>query len=110
MKRYQFDYDKPVDCVQITSKFSDFDGSAEEWRKAFFDLLSWKNTWGVPYVLDIESNRDHEAFLCIVTKKCQKEQTIEYLAYLGYRNITCNDTKVLEVECWDDDFDWIVQA
>ena len=110
MKHYQIEYDKPIDCVEFRANFKDFDGSTEEWRKAYFDLLSWKNTWGLPYIMDIRSTRDHDAYLFIVTKKGQKERTLDYLDYLGYRNVLCEDTKVLEVEYWGEDFDWIIQG
>ena len=99
-------------ATTITSNYDDFncpfgeDGmdKSEQWRRAYFELLSWRNTWAIPYRLDIFSRSDHTPFLDIVVPTEHADKLIEALEELGYGNIKRYDLDIGIVETpFDDD-------
>lgn len=108
---------KKIETTTLISSFSDFhfrnrnendenEKWIEEWRLAYFNLLSWKNTYDIPFVMDIKSNRNNEAFLKLVVKRENGLRTKRYLESLGYGEIDMYDTIALSVEVeWDEDID-----
>ena len=97
-----------VKATAITATFKDFNGDAEEWRKAYFDLLSWKNTWGTPLLMDINSTREGKPFLDMVVRESDKDHVVDYLDGLGYRNIkTAPVTSLIVRPEWDENIDFV---
>lgn len=86
-----------IKTVTFTSYFKDFTGDVRGWQEAYFELLSWKNTYYIPYEMDINSTSSHEAYLYLVVKEEVKETTKNILENLGYGNIQIADTKTLEI-------------
>lgn len=111
---YDVDYDIEIGEVKeaswITAGYRDFDGDAVKWREAYFKLLSWKNTWSIPYRMDINSSSDNEPFLFMIVPRNRAEAVLDMLKDYGYGNISCTDTKVLEVEGFDERFEWIFEC
>lgn len=80
-----------------------------KWQENFFELMSWKNTWGMCYQLDINSNRDEGAFLIIRVNERIKDKMLSYLESLGYQNIKSEDCKVCVMEMdYDEGIDYYV--
>lgn len=96
-------HQKKVKAVHISASYKDFDGEADRWREAYFNLLSWKNTWSIPYSMDIYSRRDHTAFLSMVIPRKRKEDVLEYLDDLGYREVKSTDIDLALIEVYDRD-------
>jgi len=68
----------------FASPFTD-DRKGRAWKDAYFTLLSWKNTWEVPLLMDIESSRKSGAYLRMIVKAKDTEMVRDYLHDLGYR-------------------------
>ena len=109
-------YYETKEAVCITSHFEDFKchiseeavPKAEQWRRAYFELLSWKNTWGIPYRMDIDSTHDHEPYLVMIIPKDREDAVVEWLKELGYEDIKPYTLTIATVEePWDDKFDEI---
>ena len=81
MKTYELDREQAV-CY--TANYKDFDGDVEKWREAYFHLLGWKNTWEIPFEMNICSHRDHTPYLFLVIPKRNEEATDSMLEDLGY--------------------------
>lgn len=95
----------------ISSNFNDFVGAvdfekvdkASQWQDAYFSLLSWKNTWRIPYEMDIESTYDHIPFLHVVVNTDNADALVDFMETLGYGNIKRHNFKVGIVEIPLDD-------
>ena len=83
MKSYETE---DVKAVAITYRYGDWNGSCEAWREAYFQMLSWKNTWYIPFEMDIHSNSKHEAFLYVLVPEKKAEQTREFMDAQGYKS------------------------
>lgn len=93
-------------CTRLSASYEDFAGGeehkAEKWRGAYFELLSWKNTWCVPFLLDIGSTRKgngyYEPFVTMLIPTEKAESVIGYMEDYGYRNIEKSNANVLVVD------------
>ena len=96
-----------INTTTFVSYAKDFEGNENwTWQKAYFTLLSWKNTWRVPLKMDICSTGDHEAYLYMVLPTKRAKRTKDYLDELGYRNIHENEGKTVKVYIeWQEDYD-----
>lgn len=99
-----------LNVVKFTSNYKDFKGTS--WQNAYFELLSWKNTWNKALAMDINSTYDHKAYLYLVVKERDAELTRNMLEGLGYGNIKELKTKTLQLfvdvdSNVDDDIDMI---
>ena len=81
------DWSEKIKCVAIYADFDKFDGDAEKWRGSFFELLSWKNTWGIPYELTINAHSDHSPYLYMVVRKEKEDGVLNLLSGYGYGDI-----------------------
>lgn len=100
-----------VECAHISSPFSEFHGDVEKWQKAYFELLAWKNTWGFPYMMDICSYHDGEAYLTMVVKRDRADKVRDWLEDLGYGCIEVSDCIVEEFEAeYDESVDFRFEA
>lgn len=95
--------DKKVKVVAITAYYKDFDGEVEKWRESYFHLLSWKNTWCIPYEMDIYSTSKHEPYLSIIIPSKQKERVLELLNDLGYREVKTCEVDMALIDAYDID-------
>ena len=94
--------------VAITAGREDFDGDTKAWQESFFKLLSWKNTWSLCYDLTINSTYEHEPFVKVVANAVIKNELVEYMQKLGYRNLIVGDVWVGigDIECDEDIDSW----
>lgn len=79
------------------------------WQQAYFRLLSWKNTWGIPLIMDICSTVEHEPYLYLVVPRDKTEHVRDYLEGLGYGEIIETETNTLKISVdWEEDLDEVV--
>lgn len=92
-------------AIWITAYYKDYVG--KNWQDAYFQLLAWKNTWGIPYNMDINSTSKHEAYLSMIIPEHYEEQVLEMISDLGYRNIReeVGTVGFVPVE-YDENVDW----
>lgn len=85
----------------IEANFTDFQGDLDAWRKAYFALLSWKNSWGRTRVwkLDLVDGFQGPKVILWVRRTRRGRQEIEGLLELmeghGY-SAQVEETEVLE--------------
>ena len=106
---YDMEFSEVKNATWITASFKDFDGDAEKWREAYFSLLAWKNTWGVPYKMDINADHNHEAFLMMVIPEQNREKVLDMLEDLGYRKVNWTGTSLVCVSNFDPMVDWVFE-
>lgn len=97
---------RTFNAVRITSHSNDF-AKDQDWKEAYFGLLTWKNTWYIPYKMDIESNRSG-AYLSMIVRDegITVENTLEMLTNMGYGNIKTDKITVMEIEPgWNEKID-----
>ena len=70
--------------VTIYYTYADWSGSCREWQEAYFQMLSWKNTWGIPVKMDVYADGNHEAYFYVLVPADRADQTREYMDELGY--------------------------
>ena len=96
-------YYETKDVVDVISHFSSFDGNegssdlcspvpdekVRKWQSSYFELLSWKNTWCIPYEMDIIAGIDHSPYVRIVipNDKYNIDWLVRYMEDLGYGDI-----------------------
>ena len=98
-----------VKCTSIVSHFNDFNGDAEKWREAYFQLISMRNTFGVILTMDIWSNCKRGAFIRVVVHNENTERVLHTMEGLGYGAITVHEALIGEVE-HDTDIEDFVEA
>ena len=84
-------------AVKFIIKYDKQKMTSEQWRGAYFDLLSWKNTWGA-YKLDINAGADHKPFVVFIIAKEYTENMMEWLKDIGYKDFLGYETTVCELE------------
>lgn len=100
-----------IDTIQITSKHSAFDHEHKNWQESYFQIMAYQNTWNFAYQTNIESTRDHEAYLFILLRPgTNQERITEWLTDLGYRDLKVDAVTVGEMESYDLDVDFIAEA
>lgn len=86
----------------IRSSYRDFVADegidkGQAWRDAYFHLLEWKNTWCIPYKMDIHANRDNVPYVSILIPDINPstpDMLKEMMESYGYRDVKITDTKV----------------
>jgi len=100
-----------VDVIEFACDFTDFaenEDKVREWQIAYFHLLSWKNTWGLTWEMDILSYRNHCPFVRFVCedKKHTEENVLDMLESYGYRNVKVQKYKARIFDpLWEDEYD-----
>lgn len=99
-------YERPI--AMITSNFNDWTGTVEEWRTAFFKLLSYKNSFSGFLELTINSNFNHTPFLYMVidTEALKLSAVEELLKEYGYApKIHTSTARFVDYLDLDEDFE-----
>jgi len=104
-------YYEEKDAVSFSSSYEDWAGSADEWREAFFKLLSYKNTFNGFFELTINAYGDHTPYMYMVvdSKKLNVSAIENLLKDLGYNAYTESEYKIRIVDGFDldDEYDGI---
>ena len=93
-----------VKTTRLTALYKDFKPEADPetrgrwWQEAYFDLLAWKNTWGLHYELDIFSSRKDGAFVSVAVKAENGEYLKDYMEGLGYGNVQAYEEEALVID------------
>lgn len=74
---YEFEH-----AVEIRIAFNDAGMKVRDWQEAYFKLLTYKNTWGRCYKLDMIALCDHSASIELIVNASYGEQYTEYIKYL----------------------------
>lgn len=92
--------------------YEKWNGDADSWRRAFFQLLSWKNTWNGVLELTINSTHDHIPYLYVVVDEYDipEKRLKDILESFGYENPTIWHSKArffspVYVDDWEDDWE-----
>lgn len=100
-----------IPTIQITSKHSAFSDKYRSWQEAYFQVMAFQNTWNFAYRTNIESTRDHEAYLWILLRPDTNEEKItSWLTDLGYGDLQVDKVMVGEMDTYDLDVDYIEEV
>ena len=100
-----------IPTFQITSKYSAFNNQYYTWQEAYFQVMTFQNTYGFAYRTNIESTRDHEAYLWILLRPdTDKDRIVSWLTGLGYEDLQVDKVMVGEMATYDLDVDYIEEA
>lgn len=105
MKRDVYWDERPI--AYVTSSFEDWKGTVDEWRQAFFTLLSYKNSYNGFLELTINSTYEHVPFLHMVidTKALKLSAVEELLKEYGYApHIQSSKARFVDYLDLDEDF------
>ena len=110
MANVDIDFVEDVKACTFRAFYDDFKG--ESWQGAYFSLLTWKNTWGMAYELDILARKNHKPFVKLTVGRDIKDKVADMLTGLGYTNFSCVDILIAEIEVgYDTDkYDEVVLA
>lgn len=96
--------------VQICSKHSAFQKD-RSWQEAYFQVMSYQNTYEFAYQTAIHSTHDHEAYLWILLRpKTSLDLIKDFLTDLGYGDLKIDNVTVGEIETYDLDVDYIAEV
>lgn len=100
----KIEYTQKVKGKVFNATFGEFESKSEDpvrdWQVAYFELLSWKNTWNIPLEMDINSTYDHMPYVRIVIPVVNPDTPDalkEMMERLGYRNIEIADVVIEKV-------------
>ena len=100
-----------VPTIQITSKFSAFNGDIRAWQEAYFRVMQYQNTFNFAYETSIHSTRDHEAYLWVLLRsETDHDRIKEWLTDLGYGELTVAKVSVGEFAAYDMDIDYVEEV
>ena len=90
--------------VSVCAHLSDFDTTVNTWQHAYFTMLSWKNTWGLVYQMDLLESRKSGVYVWVLLHEADNaNRLIEFMEGLGYRNIKTSKENVGIVQLYDID-------
>ena len=91
----KIDYSRKVKAKLVRAYFGDFSGDVRKWQEAYFELIAWKNTFGIPYSLDIKAWGSRGPYVEIVLKNGKAVANLETaMTELGYKSIKIDDVNV----------------
>lgn len=96
------------DAVRVTATYKDFNGDLLTWKNAFYELWRYQLTYSMAYKLAVRESNKSGVFVDILVRPAYKDNLVETMRDLGYRNMTVYDEKVGIVECTDTDVYTIV--
>jgi len=86
--------DRKEPAVEVSAWYEDFDGNVQKWRDSFYTLWRYQLTWDFAYRIDVRETRSKGTYVSLLIRKAYKEQVLETMDDLGYKNILTSDTKV----------------
>ena len=86
--------DRKEPAVRICAWYEDFDGNIEDWRDAFYNVWRWQLTYDFAYRIDLRESRRKGVFVDLLIRPAYKQQVIETMDDLGYKNINTESVHV----------------
>ena len=82
------------DVTMIRAKLSDFGGSVEKWKDAFYEICRYQMTWDFAYDIKLWSTRSGDVVLVMYVKHAYLDHVTELMQDLGYGVLEKTDAKV----------------
>ncbi len=96
-------YDKGERAVLVIAHLRDFDGDVQKWKDAFYELWRHQLTWSFAYSLNLNESRANGVYVDLTIKPSYRENLLETMESLGYRNVQTYATHVGIVDSGRDD-------
>lgn len=103
-------YEEKENAVIIKTYFASFHGDVRKWKEAYFQLLSYKNTFSsLIYKVDIHSTQ-LDVFVKIIASVTVAKMLNDMMESIGYRNIAINPIIAcfLEPKDWEEGTEYII--
>ena len=87
-------YDEKKTAIRMTSHLEDFNGDSSEWKKSFYEVWRYQLTWDFAYEIALRESRRFGVFIDMLVKEAYKQNALDMLENLGYRNVTTSEENV----------------
>ena len=96
-------YDAKEKTVCVVALLRDFDGGVEKWKDGFYQLWRYQLTYSYAYKIALYENCNDGVFLRLTVRPAYKDNILETMEDLGYREVKTYDGTVGVVCQWDHD-------
>ena len=87
-------------AIAIEATYEDFDGEINRWRESFYTIWRWQLTWSFAHRIEIRERRTG-VYLWMLIKPAYKDNILDTMDDLGYREIKTEDVTVGLVSSYD---------
>lgn len=87
--------------LRVRAYISDFDGGHEKWQKSFYMLWRYQMTWDFAYEITVHEVHDGDVCVSMLIKESYKDQLLNTMEGLGYRNVRVEPEHVGIVQSYD---------
>lgn len=81
------------DSIEIVARMVDFNGSAQEWKNAVYDLFCMNMTWDCAHRINVNENRNG-VFVRVVAKPAFEKNIRSFMCEAGFGNLTVSKEKI----------------
>ena len=96
-------YDERVKAVNVWAGLNDFDGSVDEWKMKFYELWRYQMTFSFAYEIDVHEVSSGDVIVDLIVKSEFKQNILDTMESLGYRNIHTDDEYIGIVYAFEHD-------
>lgn len=100
------------EVTRIRTFLEDFDGTVEEWKKAFYEIWRYQMTWSFAHEISVHEVHGGDVCVSILAKDAYLNSAKSMMESLGYRNLQTSKEHLGVIETYelDDDMIWTVVA
>lgn len=85
----------------VTAKWSDFDGDVQQWKDAIYELFRYQMTWSFAHQIELIDSRNSGVFVSIHCRPAYKENLLDTMEDLCFRNVNVTSEEIGVIECTD---------
>ena len=90
--------------LRVRTYISDFDKeSGNNWKESFYELWRYQMTWDFAHEIKVHEVSGGDVCVSMLIKKAFKDNVLDTMKYLGYRNIRIEEEHVGVIQLYDID-------
>lgn len=97
-------------ALRINASFQDFDGDVTKWKESFYTVWRYQMTWSFAHEIFLVDRRSSGVNLVMICKPKHKEDILNMMEDLGYRNVFCDDEDIGTIECTEFPDDMLIET
>lgn len=87
-------YDEKKAAVEIVAYLDNFDGDVQKWEHSFYQIWRYQMGYSFAYFIGVNENRRNGVFVRLIIKPGFKQNVLDMMDDLGYREIKISDAAV----------------
>lgn len=96
------------DAIRVIAFLKDFEGSVEDWKKAWYTLWQYRMTFSFAHEIILQESRKNGVYVDMLVKPSYIEILKETMHDLGYREVETYDERIGFVNDETEDcFTWV---